>query len=104
MEDKGGEDEETELQRVAKFSLQSLSAVMNDPSQRSSSASRAAPTTPSRTSSSSTLSSSALETAKELELYIAEVNEVFLFYFINIYLNRLLLTRHGIIIYLYLYF
>jgi hypothetical protein len=78
MEDKGSEDEETELQRVAKFSLQSLSAVMNDPSQRSSSASRAA-TTPSRTSSSSTLSSSALETAKELELYIAEVNEVFYF-------------------------
>jgi hypothetical protein len=77
MEDKGSEDEETELQRVAKFSLQSLSAVMNDPSQRSSSASRAAPTTHSRTSSSSTLSSSALETAKELELYIAEVNEVF---------------------------
>jgi hypothetical protein len=80
MEDKGSEDEETELQRVAKFSLQSLSAVMNDPSQRSSSASRAAPTTHSRTSSSSTLSSSALETAKELELYIAEVNEVFYFF------------------------
>ena len=79
--DKGSEDEETELQRVAKFSLQSLSAVMNDPSQRSS-ASRAA-TTPSRTSSSSTLSSAALETAKELELYIAEVNEVF--YFILFY-------------------
>lgn len=75
MEDMGSEDEETELQRVAKFSLQSLSAVMNDPSQRSSSASRAAPTTHSRTSSS-TLSSSALETAKELELYIAEVNEL----------------------------